>query len=43
MNLVDLARDDLHTNYEFSGDEYPLEMKFEIIHQKIERHEIIKG
>ena len=22
MNLVDLARDDLHTNYEFSGDEY---------------------
>ena len=25
MNLVDLARDDLHTNYEFSGDEYPLD------------------
>jgi hypothetical protein len=32
MNLVDLARDDLHTNYEFSGEEYPLEVEFETTH-----------
>jgi hypothetical protein len=43
MNLVDLARDDLHTNYEFSGDEYPLEVKFETMDQRMGRHEIIKG
>jgi hypothetical protein len=43
MKLVDLARDDLHTNYEFSGEEYPLEVKFETMHQRMGRHEIIKG
>jgi hypothetical protein len=43
MNLVDLARDDLHTNYEFSGEEYPLEVRFETTHQRMGRHEIIKG
>ena len=43
MNLVDLARDDLHTNYEFSGEEYPLEVKFETTHQRMGRREIIKG
>jgi hypothetical protein len=43
MKLVDLARDDLHTNYEFSGEEYPLEVKFETMHQRLGRHEIIKG
>jgi len=43
MNLVDLARDDLHTNYEFSGEEFPLEVKFETTHQRMGRHEIIKG
>ena len=34
MNLVDLAWDDLHGNYEFSGEEYPLEPKFETMHQR---------
>src|SRR5271163_1015046 len=43
MKLVDLARDDLHTNYEFSGEEFPLEVKFETRHQRLGRHEIIKG
>jgi hypothetical protein len=42
MNLVDHARDDLHTNYVFSGEEYPLEVKFETTHQRMERREIIK-
>jgi len=43
INLVDLARDDLHINYEFSGEEYPLEVKLETTHQRKGRHEIIKG
>jgi hypothetical protein len=42
MNLVNHARDDLHTNYVFSGEEYPLEVKFETTHQRMERREIIK-
>jgi len=41
MNLVDLAWDDLHSNYEFSGEEYPLEPKFETIRQREGRENII--
>src|SRR2546423_1332579 len=41
MNLVDLAWDDLHGNYEFSGEEYPLEPKFETMHQRKGREDII--
>jgi hypothetical protein len=29
MDVVDFALDDLHTNNVFSGDEYPLQSKFE--------------
>jgi hypothetical protein len=43
VKLVDLARDDLHTNYEFSGEEYPLEARFETTQQRRERRGIIKG
>src|SRR5205085_3821519 len=42
MYLVDFARDDLHTNYIFSGEEYPLEAIFETVLQRKGRHEIIK-
>jgi hypothetical protein len=42
MKLVDLAWDDLHTNYIFSGEEYPLEAKFETALQRKGRHEIMK-
>src|SRR2546423_10182147 len=42
MNLVDFVRDDLHTNYEFSGEEYPLEAEFETTRQRMGRQEIIK-
>ena len=41
INLVDLAWDDLHSNYEFSGEEYPLEPKFETMHQRKGREDII--
>jgi hypothetical protein len=42
MNLVDFARDDLHTNYIFSGEEYPLEARFETTLQRKGRFEILK-
>ena len=29
MDVVDFALDDLHSNYVFSGDEYPLQPEFE--------------
>lgn len=41
MNLVDLAWDDLHGNYEFSGEEYPLGPKFETMRQRKGREDII--
>jgi hypothetical protein len=42
MNLVDHALDDLHSHYEFSGEEYPLEAEFETTFQKKGRWEIVK-
>ena len=42
MNLVDHALDDLHSNYVFSGEEYPLEAEFETTLQKKERWDIAK-
>ena len=42
MDLVDFALDDLHSNYVFSGHEYPLEALFETSRQKRERKTIIK-
>jgi hypothetical protein len=39
--LFTFAWGDLHGNYEFSGEEYPLEQKFEIMHQRKGREDII--
>jgi hypothetical protein len=43
MDVVDFALDDLHTNYVFSGDEYPLEFEFETSLQKKQRKLIVRG
>ena len=42
MDIVDFALDDLHTNYVFSGDEYPLQLDFETSRQEKERKIIVK-
>jgi hypothetical protein len=34
--------DDLHTNYVFSGDEYPLQLEFETSRQEKQRKIIVK-
>jgi hypothetical protein len=42
MDIVDFALDDLHTNYVFSGDEYPLQLEFETSRQEKQRKIIVK-
>jgi hypothetical protein len=42
MNLVDLAYNDLHSNYAFSGDEYPLERLLETPLQEQAQKGIVK-
>jgi hypothetical protein len=42
MDVVDFALDDLHSNYMFSGDEYPLQPEFETSLQEKQRKIIVK-
>src|ERR1700722_3720942 len=42
MDVVDFALDDLHTNYVFSGHEYPLQSELETPRQKRRRTIIVK-
>jgi hypothetical protein len=43
MDVVDFALDDLHSNYVFSGDEYPLQPEFETSLQEKQRKIIVRG
>ena len=42
MDIVDFALHDLHSNYVFSGHEYPLQPEFETSRQKRRRKIIVK-
>ena len=43
MNIIDFALNDLHSNYVFSGNEYPLEPEFETSLQRKQRRIMVKG